>query len=64
MECSNYFPSFGHFEWVSGPFWAKKKGCFGALNMQFWEGTSRLGAPAPGRRRWVFWLNTWIWRGH
>ena len=28
-----------------------KKGCFGAQNAQFWEGTSRLGAPAPGRHR-------------
>ena len=25
MECSNCFPSFGHFEWVSWPFWAKKR---------------------------------------
>ena len=28
VECSNHFPSFGRFGWVSGPFWAKK-GCFG-----------------------------------
>ena len=28
-----------------------KKGCFGAENAQFWEGTSKLGAPAPGRHR-------------
>ena len=33
-----------------GLFWAKK-GCFGAQNAQFWEGTSRLGASAPGRHR-------------
>ena len=32
-------PSFGHFEWGSHPFLAKK-GCFGAQNAQFWEGTS------------------------
>ena len=37
---------FGRFQRVSGPFWAKK-GCFGAEKAQFWEGTSRLGAPAP-----------------
>ena len=28
-----------------------KNGCFGAQNAQFWEGTSRLCAPAPGRHR-------------
>ena len=50
MERSNLSPSFGHFVWVSVPFWAKK-GCFGAQNAQFWEGTSRLGAPVPGRQR-------------
>ena len=33
----------GHF----GP----KKGCFVAPNAQFWEGISKLGAPAPGRQR-------------
>ena len=43
-------PSFGRFEWVWGPFWAKK-GWFGAQNSQFWEGTSKLGAHAPGRHR-------------
>ena len=57
MECSNPFPSFGRFEWVPGLFWAKK-GCFGAKNAQFWEGTSRLGA------LWSLWLKTWIWQGH
>ena len=25
MECSHRFPSFGRFEWVPGPLWAKKK---------------------------------------
>ena len=48
MDCCNCSPSFGRFEWVLGPFGAKK-GCFGAQNAQFWEGTSRLSAPAPGR---------------
>ena len=50
VRCRNRSPSFGRFEWVSGPFCAKK-GCFGAPNVQFWEGTSRVGAPAPGRHR-------------
>ena len=47
MECRNRLPLFSRFDWVSGPFWAKK-GCFGAQNAQFWEGTSRLGAPPRG----------------
>ena len=50
VQCSNHFPSFGCFDWVSGRFWAKK-GHFGAQSTQFLEGTSRLGAPAPGRHR-------------
>ena len=29
MTCTNRFPLLFHFEWVSGPFWAKK-GCFRA----------------------------------
>ena len=36
IECSNYFPWFGRFVWVAGPFWSQK-GCFGAQNAQFWE---------------------------
>ena len=44
-ECSDCFPSFVHFDGVSGPLWPKK-GFFGAQNVQFWEGTSPLGAPA------------------
>ena len=43
-------PSFGRYDWVLGSFWAKK-GCFRAQNAQFWEGTSRPGASAPGRQR-------------
>ena len=50
MEGRNRLPLFGRFDWVSGQFWAKK-GCFGAQNAQFWEGTSLLGAPTPGRHR-------------
>ena len=53
VECSNSFPLFVRFDWVTGPFWAKK-GCFGAQNTQFWEGTSRFAAPAPGHHRLVF----------
>ena len=53
-ECSNGLPSFTRF---LGPFWAKK-GCFGAQNAQFWDGTSRLGPPVS------FWLKTWILPGH
>ena len=50
MECSNGLPLFGRLEWVSEPFLAKK-GCFGAENAQIWEGTSKLGTPAPGCHR-------------
>ena len=50
VKCSNRFPSFGGFEWVSRPYRAKKD-CLQAENAQFWEGTSRLGATAPGRHR-------------
>ena len=50
MECGDHVSSFVHFDWVSGLFGAKN-GYFGAQNAQFWEGTSRLGAPAPGRHR-------------
>ena len=49
MECSNRFPLFGRFGWASGPFWAKKR-CLGVENGQFWEGTSRFVAPAPGKQ--------------
>ena len=50
VEGRNRLPLFGRFDWVLGTFWAKK-GCFGAQNAQFWEGTSRLGAPIAGRHR-------------
>ena len=50
VKCSNRLSWFGRFHWVSGQFRAKK-GCSRAQNAQFWEGTSRLGAPAPGRHR-------------
>ena len=48
MECSNRFSSFVRLDWVLGLFWAKNS-YFGAQNAQIWEGTSRLGAPAPRR---------------
>ena len=35
---------------VLGLFWAKN-GCFWPKTAQIWEGTSRFGAPAPGRQR-------------
>ena len=60
VACSNGFPSFVRFEWVAGQFWAKK-GCFGAQNAWFWEGTWR---PCPGAPPLSFWLKTWIWQGH
>ena len=53
VQCSARVPSFGRFDGNSGRFWAKK-GCFGAQNAHFWEGTSRFGTPAPGRHRRVF----------
>ena len=40
-------PSFDRFEWVSGPFRAKK-GCIRTHNAQFREGTSGLGTLTPG----------------
>ena len=48
--CTNHLPSFVCFERLSALFW-DKNGWFGAQNAQFWEGTSRLGAPSPGRHR-------------
>ena len=41
-----------------------KKGFFRAENAQFWEGTSKLGAPAPRAPPVSFWLKTWIWQDH
>ena len=46
VKCRNRLPSFGRFEWVSGPFCAKK-GHFGAQNAQFWEGTLTCPPPPP-----------------
>ena len=50
VECSSRLPSFGCFEPLLGLFWAKN-GCFWPKSAQIWEGTSRLGATAPGRHR-------------
>ena len=50
VECSSCLPSFGCFEPLLGLFWAKN-GCFWPKTAQIWEGTSRPGAPAPGRQR-------------
>ena len=38
----------GGVEWILGPFPAKKNGCFWLKMAHTWEGTSRLGAYAPG----------------
>ena len=43
VMCTNRFPSFVCFERGLGQLWAKK-GCFGAQNAQFWEGTTQPGA--------------------
>ena len=53
VECSDCFSSFIPFGWLLGLFSAKN-GFFGAQNAQFWEGTYRLGAPAPRRHQCVF----------
>ena len=50
VECSSRSHSFGCFEPLLGLFRAKN-GCFWPKTAQIWEGTSRLGAPAPGRHR-------------
>ena len=47
VHCTDYFPSFVRFDWFSEAFWAKKR-CFGAQNVLFCEGPSRLGAPPIG----------------
>ena len=62
MECTNCFPSFGRFDWVLGPFWAKKvlwgtKCAVLGADLPTWR--PRPGAPPVG-----FWLKTWIWQGH
>ena len=48
VGCTNRLPYFCRYDWGLGLFLAKKR-CFGAQNAQFWKGTSRPGAPAPGR---------------
>ena len=53
VECTNSFPSFARFERVLALFWANN-GYLGLTTAQVWQGTSRLGACAPGRHRWVF----------
>ena len=40
-----------------------KKRCFGAQNVLFCEGPSRLGAPSPGAPPVISCLTTWIWQG-
>ena len=50
VECSSHLPSFGCFEPQLGLLLAKN-GWFWPKSVQIWEGTSRLGATAPGRHR-------------
>ena len=61
--CMNRFPLFGRFEWVLGPFWAKK-GCFGAQKCAVVGGHLPTWRPCPGAPPVSFWLKTWIWQGH
>ena len=63
VKCMKSFPSFVCFDWISQPIWAKK-GCFRVRNVQFWEGTSQLGAPTPARHRWVFGSKLGFRKGH
>ena len=62
MQCTHRIPWFGRFARVLGLFWAEN-GCFWPKTAPIWEGTSRVGAPAPGPPV-SFWLKTWIWQGH
>ena len=50
VQCSSRLPSFGCFTPLLGLFWAKN-GCFWPKTAQIREGTSRLGATAPGGHR-------------
>ena len=62
VEYSNRLPLFGRFEWVSGPFWAKK-GCFGAQMRSFGRVPPDL-APPPRGATGKFLAQTWIRQGH
>ena len=62
VHCTDRFPSFVRFDWVSEAFWAKER-CFGAQNVLFCEGPSRLGAPSPGAPPVISCHTTWIWQG-
>ena len=48
VEFLNCFPSFGRFDWLSGPFWAKKKAVFGAQNRNFGRAPPDLAPPPRG----------------
>ena len=48
MECSNCFPSFGCFDWVSGPFWCKKKAVLGHKMRNFGRAAPDLPPPPRG----------------
>ena len=47
MQGRHRLPSFGRFDLVLRPFWAKK-GCFGAQNAHFWEAPPDLAPPHRG----------------
>ena len=63
VQCSNRLPSFGPFDWVSGPFWAKK-GCFWGIKCTALHGHLPTWRPRPGAPPVSFGLKTWIWQGH
>ena len=49
MECSSCFPSFVHFEWVLGLFWANQKNAFLAQKMRsFGRAPPDLAPPPQG----------------
>ena len=63
MEWRNHLSSFGRLEWVSGPFWAKKR-LFWGTKCAVLGGHLLTWRPRPGAPPVSFWLKTWIWQGH
>ena len=64
VECSNHFPSFGRYDWVLGPFWAKKRLFWGTKCVVLGGHLPTPPPPPPGRHPPSFCLKTWIWQGH
>ena len=55
VKCSKRFPSFGRFEWVLGPFWAKKKkAVLGHKMRSFGRAPPDLAPPPRGATGEVF----------